>query len=354
MKKLRFKNRDGILYFGVGDTLKSSKLKYNNINKNIIIGKFNRGELDDEVQTKKDALYINVLLETIISDKAKSLKPSSANVYRILGRKHILAYFDKKTVKQIRPIDIKKFQDYLVEIGLGQQTIKIVRVLLKEVFSIAILSEDIATNPVLMVSPPKFRERKKKVVPFSLDEIDMLLNASDKTLENFLGISFFTGMRSGELLALKWDDIDFATDTIAITKTISAGDIGTPKTRSSEREIEMNNQARHYFKSQKFATGLKNSYIFLNSKSSHHTGNTWFYRNYQRVLKELGLDIRDMHHTRHTFASLMLNNGIDPMWVCNTLGHESLKITLDVYGHFMPKKEKMVLPFLEKRYKQAQ
>jgi integrase len=69
-----------------------------------------------------------------------------------------------------------------------------------------------------MVDPPKFGERKKKVILFSLDEIDILLNTSEKKLKNFLGISFFTGMRSTELLALKWDDVDFATDTVSITK----------------------------------------------------------------------------------------------------------------------------------------
>lgn len=58
-----------------------------------------------------------------------------------------------------------------------------------------------------------------------------------------------------------------------------------------------------------------------------------------------------MHNTRHTFASIMLNNKIEPLWVSATLGHKSLDVTLGIYTHFMPRKEKMKIGFLEKRYK---
>jgi len=72
---------------------------------------------------------------------------------------------------------------------------------------------------------------------------------------------------------------------------------------------------------------------------------------FQKVLTKLGIERRSLHNTRHTFASMMLNNGIEPLWVSHTLGHESLKITLDIYTHYMPKKEKMSIRFLETRYK---
>ena len=62
-------------------------------------------------------------------------------------------------------------------------------------------------------------------------------------------------------------------------------------------------------------------------------------------------EVDTLHNKRHTFTSMMLNNGIDPMWVSNTLGHENLDITLRVYAYFMPRKEKMVIEFLDKRYK---
>ena len=110
-------------------------------------------------------------------------------------------------------------------------------------------------------------------------------------------------------------------------------------------------RAREFFKNQRLETGMNNSYLFLNTKNTYYGSNLALYKNYKSVLKKLNIEARTLHNTRHTFASMMLNNGIDLMWVSNTLGHENLDITLRVYTHFMPKKEKMVIEFLEKRYK---
>ena len=123
------------------------------------------------------------------------------------------------------------------------------------------------------------------------------------------------------------------------------------ETTSSYRDIEMLPNAREFFKKQQLQTGMKNSYLFFNTKDTFYGSNLALAKNYRTVLKNLDIECRTLHNTRHTFASMMLNNGIDPMWVSNTLGHENLDITLRVYAHFMPRKEKMVIEFLDKRYK---
>ncbi|MDQ1244250.1 MAG: hypothetical protein QG565_590 [Campylobacterota bacterium] len=355
MRKLRFKNRNGILYFGVGDKLISSKLKYTNINKNIIIGKFKNGDLDVELGVGKNKVVptILALLEDIMSSKRKVLKHKSLLAYGVACRNMIIPYFKDTLVTQVKPIDIKKYQDSLVEKGLGKGSLNLARVLLKEVFSLAILNEWITLNPVKMVDMPKFKtaNEKKRQKPCTLDEIDNILLNTHGAIKNFLGVAFFTGMRSGEILALKWEDIDFVTDTISINKTIADGYINSPKTHSSFRDIEMLPQAKKYFKAQQLLTGLKNDFVFLNKRNSFYGTNTHFYDNFQRVLKKLDFELRSLHNTRHTFASMMLNNGIDPLWVSKTLGHENLQITLNTYTHYMPKKEKMSIGFLEKRYK---
>ena len=202
-----------------------------------------------------------------------------------------------------------------------------------------------------MVGMPKLKYTSRKQKPFTLDEIDLILSNAKGQLRNFLGISFFTGMRSGEILALTWDDIDFTSDTIIINKTVATGIINSAKTRSSERDIEILSKAKGFFKSQKLETGLASSYVFLNKKNTFYPSNCNMYSSYQYLLKRLGIEKRSLHNTRHTFASIMLNNSIDPLWVSSMLGHESLQITLNIYTHYMPKKEKMKIDFLEKRYK---
>ena len=134
MKKLKFKNRDGILYFGAGKIWRSSKLKYTSINKNILQGRFNRGELDSElgIESNYNVPTVTKLLEDVISSKAKVLKHKSMLAYRMTCKTHIIPYFKEKYVTQVKPIDIKKFQDSLVEKGLKKQTLVFARVLLKE------------------------------------------------------------------------------------------------------------------------------------------------------------------------------------------------------------------------------
>ncbi|MGE4418376.1 MAG: tyrosine-type recombinase/integrase [Sulfurimonas sp.] len=352
MKKLRFKNRNGILYFGIDGKFISSKMKYTNVNKNIIIGKYNRGEMDEELHfEERQSPTVKNLLQNIILEKSKHLKHKSMIAYRSSVKSHILPYFGDKMVTQIKPIEIKKFQDGMVEKGLKKESIQLARILLKEVFDLAILSETISINPVTMVGMPKINYKKEKQKPFTLDEIDLILSAATGQVRNFLGLSFFTGMRSGEILALKWSDIDFATDTITINKTVAQGIINSAKTKSSERDIEILPKAREFLKAQQLESGLKNSFIFLNKKNNYFSSNDNFYKSYQKVLEELNLEKRSLHNTRHTFASIMLNNGIDALWVSATLGHENLQITLSIYTHFIPKKEKMKISFLEKRYK---
>lgn len=353
MKKLRFKNRSGILYFGVGDKLISSKLKFTNVNKNIIIGKFRDGKLNEElgIGVNEGTPMINDLLKEVMKDKVLFVKYKTLLSYQSTLN-NIMPYFENKLVTSVKPIDIKIWHDTLIAKGLKRQTISTARVLLKEAFRIAIMSEFIDINPIIMVQLPRMKRTKIKQKPFTLDEIDFILdNCPSPQVKNFLGISFFTGMRSGEVLALEWNDIDFETDTISISKTIAQGTINTPKTRSSYRDIEMLPSVRGFFKNQRLQTGMKNSYVFLNTKDTFYGSNLALSKNFKTILKNLNIEHRTLHNTRHTFASMMLNNGIDVMWVSNTLGHENLDVTLKVYTHFMPKKEKMVIGFLEKRYK---
>jgi len=351
MKKLRFKNRNGILYFGTDGKFSSSRLKFTNVNKNIIKNRFYSGLLDGELGLNDGVPTVLELLEDVMIEKDKYLKYKTSLAYSSVLKNHIIPFFDDMIVTQIKPIFIKKFQDNLLEKGLKKSTILTARLLLKAAFDLAILSESITINPVKMVNMPRIRVEKKKQNPFSLDEIDKILDNSSGSLRNFLGIMFFTGARSGEILALKWEDIDMEDDTISINKTIAHGRINSPKTRSSERDIEMLPKAKEFFKAQRLETGLKDSYVFLNTFGVHHGYSTTFHQNFYKLLDKLKIEKRTLHNTRHTFASIMLNNNIDPLWVSATLGHENLQVTLSIYTHYMPKKEKMSIEFLEKRYK---
>ena len=352
MKKLRFKNRNGILYFGVGEKFKSSKLKYSKVNKNIIINKFKSGALNDDLEVIEiKSPTVESYLERVKLEKKKNVRHSTFESYKS-SFVRISKYFDGKMTREVKPIHIKNFLETVADDETARTLLNRVRFLLKEIFDLSVLNEDIVSNPVSVVRSPKTNHEPKRHEPFNLDEIDLILSTAKGQYKNFLGIAFFTGMRSGEILALTWDDIYFSTDTISITKTLSKGGIGKPKTSSSYRDIELLPMAKKYLESQRLETGLKNGFVFTKEdKESHYANNSQFYNYYRKVLDKAGLERRSLHNTRHTFASMMLNNNIEPMWVSSTLGHRDLSITLKVYAHYIPKKEKMVISFLEKRYK---
>jgi len=126
MQKLRFKNRGGILYFGFGDKFKSSKLKYSTINKNIIIGKFKSGNLAEDLSfVSVDAPLITTLLEEVMSEKENSLKHNSILSYRTACNTSIIPYFKNKFVSDIKPIDIKLFQDSMLKRGLKRVSVSL-------------------------------------------------------------------------------------------------------------------------------------------------------------------------------------------------------------------------------------
>jgi integrase len=357
--KLRFKNRNGVLYFGVGGRLQSAKKhlkkysKYTEINKNILKGKYKNGDLDVILGFEPEVKIplLTEILENVLLEKSKVLKHNTILAYKSLYGNNMKDFFADFRINDIKPILIRDFYLEMIDRGLKRQTIGSMKVLLKDAFNIAYLSEFITSNHAKNVDIPRMKPERKKIVPFTLDEIDLILEHSSEEMRNFLGISFFTGMRSGELLALKWEDIDFENETISITKTIATGIINSTKTVASERVIEMLEKAKEYFKRQQYITGLKGEYIFLNNKGSFYTKNTSVNRRLKETLEKLYLPMRTLHNTRHTFASLMLNNGIDVMWVSNILGHENVQITLKIYSHFMKRDTKMKLPFLDKRYK---
>ncbi|PNV82010.1 MAG: hypothetical protein C0627_12100 [Sulfurimonas sp.] len=353
MKKLRFKNRNGVLYYGVGDKFKSSKLKDTKVNRNIIINRFKSGALDENLGFSQDykAPTVSNYLDKIILEKSKNVRQNTLKTYESSFRR-ISSFFEDKKITDVKPIHIKDFFQSIADEGFSRTLLNRAKFILKELFDLSILNEDIVSNPVSVVKLPKFNQVPKEQKPFTLDEIDLILSSAKGQYKNFLGISFFTGARSGEILALKWSDIDFETETISISKTLSKGLINEPKTSSSNRDIEMLPMAKKYFESQRLETGLQNGFVFTKSdKVSHYANNYLFYNIYREILDKVGLQKRSLHNTRHTFASMMLNNKVDSLWVSSMLGHKNLDITLKVYTHYIPKQEKMKIDFLEKRYK---
>ena len=178
------------------------------------------------------------------------------------------------------------------------------------------------------------------------------LDVNPKTIynwvRNFIALAFFTGARSGEMVGLKWEDINFKKKEIYINRTIKMGEISTPKTVSSIRSIDMLDSLIPFLEEQYSLTGKKNSYLFLNDKDEHiydikRVRDT----HWKKVLKLSGLNYRPIYHTRHTFATIMIENNEDILWVSNMLGHVNSTMTLSKYARYIKRANKERATFLK-------
>lgn len=293
------------------------------------------------------------------SNSKKSL--STQDDKRILYR-DILPFLEQKNIKNIediKPSDLKLWQNDLLNANKAK-TVKNKRAVFSKILINAHLDGLIEKNPFEMVSMPKDNKRSLdidnlddekdvyQVDPFSMEEIKILLNRADGWFKNFIQLAFFTGMRTGELLALRWGDINFQNKSIKIKRSIRKGELTAPKTASSIREIDMLPFAEEALKSQQKFTFLKGGFVFVKPDGSNFTDAEQIREVYwYKLLKLCKVDKRILYQTRHTFASQMLANGEDLVWVSHMLGHKDMQITSKTYVNYIKREKKARATFLD-------
>ncbi len=191
----------------------------------------------------------------------------------------------------------------------------------------------------------KNAKEAKAIEPFSLEEVKTLLeNAPSLRLKAFLTVAFITGLRTGEQLALTWEDIDFTEKKIVINKSLNElGQITTPKNKPSIREVDLLEPVGKILKELQASEPANKKFVFISMPKR----STMFQRAFRSLLRALNLKDRKLYTTRHTFASLMLSQGEEAMWVSKTLGHKDLNTTYKTYSHYIPKQEKERAKFLK-------
>ncbi|WRA96026.1 site-specific integrase [Helicobacter pylori] len=185
----------------------------------------------------------------------------------------------------------------------------------------------------------------EKINPFSLNEVKAILKSTPNLrLKAFLTTAFFTGLRTGEQLALSWSDVDFKNKKINIDKSLNlSGVITSPKNKPSIREVDLLEPVEKILKELKASEPANKKMIFLSVPKRTQD----FQLMFKKLLKDLNLKDRKLYTTRHTFASLMLSQGEEAMWVSQTLGHKDLNTTYKTYSHYIPQQEKERAKFLK-------
>jgi integrase len=283
--------------------------------------------------------------EYSINSNAYAIKQSTNDNYKHMLSKHIMPYFKHYRIDEIKPSDIRRWQTKLLT-TLGARSTKNVRNLLGKILEDARMDEIIDKNPVRVVKPPKYLQ-ENEITPFSMVEVKTLIDNANNWMQSFLTVAFFSGMRTGELLALKWEDIDFNSKKIIVRRTIRHGKLGSTKT-GKIRTIDMLDVVHQSLKQKYRENGMRNEFIFTSRKGTPYAEASAVYTTYWKpLLKKCGMAYKVMYNTRHTFATLMLINGEDILWVSQMLGHADISTTMKYYIKFVEEKGKRRATFLD-------
>jgi len=190
-------------------------------------------------------------------------------------------------------------------------------------------------------------EPKPEIRPLTRDEAALFLVAARQHTPDehplFL-CALRTGLRLGELLGLQWGDVDFHGRFIEVRRNLVAGRVTTPKSGKSRR-VDMSQQLaetlRTLLTARKAETLRRGwpqvpEWVFCNEDGGPLDGDNLRHRVYYRLLAKAGLRRIRFHDLRHTFASLLLQQGESPTYVKEQMGHSSIQVTVDIYGHLIP------------------
>ncbi|MFP6108877.1 tyrosine-type recombinase/integrase [Helicobacter pylori] len=249
------------------------------------------------------------------SDKLKKITKEKIAIYH----QDTLKHYKKNTIYNLNA-NLKSFLEFCEQEGFMEK------------------------NPYFSVTLKNAQEAKA-IEPFNLEEVKTLIeNAPSLRLKAFLTVAFFTGMRTGEQLALTWKDIDFNEKTITINKSLNElGTITTPKNKPSVREVDLLEPVAKILKELQASEPANKKFVFISMPKR----STMFQRAFRSLLKAVNLKDRKLYTTRHTFASLMLSQGEEAMWVSKTLGHKDLNTTYSTYACYIPQQEKERAAFLK-------
>jgi integrase len=306
-------------------------------------------KLDDGVDLGAPRQTVGVFLEQWLADVVRpQCAPKTYYQYRDLMRGHVIPELgtlplDKLTAQQVAALLRKK-----TEAGLSPTTVGHIRSVLRNALNRAVKWSLIARNPVVLTDPP--RCEKHHVVPLAPDEARAALAAArGHRLEALFTVGLFLGLRQGEILGLRWIDVDLDAGTLAVTQVLQRIDgklsVKAPKTEKSRRRLTLPasvvaalraHRDRQAFERQ--AVGghwHETGFVFTTT-----IGTPLDPRNVLRVwhglLATAGLPRRAFHVTRHTAVSLLIAEGIPLKVIQEILGHSLLSTTADIYGHLYP------------------
>jgi integrase len=299
------------------------------------------------------------------------LKEATRTSYEGILENHLLPYFEKARISEVRRKNIQDFTKQKTDEGkLSPKSIHNILRVLHQILEDAQVEGLIVRNPYLKIEKPK-RENPEVdylrtwEIPIFLKACEEVGRGDEKVTQikrkkdgtpkkkrerlNHYALFYtdiFTGMRRGELLAVRWSDVDWINRKIHVRRSLYKGGFQTPKSEYSRRAIDMGplliqilkeHRARQNRVRLEAGEAWKdNDLIFCQRDGTPLDPDNLYHRDFQSILEKAELRSIRIHDLRHTYAALMISAGHNLKYIQNQMGHSSIKVTMDLYGHLMP------------------
>ena len=327
---------DGKRHSAYTDTRKEAQAKYREF----------YGNAEKGLLPSPEKLTLGQHMERWLGDVVKgAVRPRTHKGYGDVARLHILPALGKVKLSQLQPNQVQQLYGQLAASGLAPKSVRNVHAVLRRALNQAVDWNLVPRNVATLAHPP--RAARHEVEVLSPEQVRTLLTAArGDRWEPLIVSALATGMRQGELLGLKWADVDLTRRTIHVQRQLQRdGTFAEPKTAKGRRTIDlpascvaMLKDYRRQQTEERLLVGPEwqhNDLVFCT-----HQGRPLSQRNilraYKLILRRASLPPVSFHALRHTAATLLLLQGVHPKVVQERLGHSNISMTLDIYSHLIP------------------
>ena len=272
---------------------------------------------------------------TVRTRSGHEFKPSALRGYRAAMTNRILPALSEAKLADIQPADVQDLADKCLGEGLDPSTVRNQLMPLRAIFRRAVQRHDLTINPTSNLELPAVEGTRDRIA--SPDEAAKLLAALPADDKALWATSLYAGLRRGELAGLDWESVDFERNLLRVVRSWDPGGhvMVAPKSSAGTRVVPIASALRGILLEHHIRHGRpKNGLVF--GRDAETPFSDWGVNDRARKLwAAAGLERITLHEGRHTFASLMIAAGVNAKALSTYMGHSSITITLDRYGHLM-------------------
>jgi integrase len=278
-----------------------------------------------------------------------TLKLSTQHGYKTVLAKHLLPYWRDWRLRDIGRQDVQQWVADRFRRQLGWQTVRNAWTLLSGILETAVEYGYLSTNPARGVKFPE-KELKEAPVLFTAEDFTKLLEQLDEPHRTMARLIALTGLRIGELLAVRWRCLDLEIGTLSVRESVYEGKFQSPKTRKSRRTIPLGPQSILWLREHHLrATRIAADDLLFGNRSGKPLRESKLLRNVlQPAAERAGLGRVTWHQFRHIHSSLLNDLRVPVKIAQEQLGHSSISTTLNIYTHVVDASHRKAIEALER------